>query len=95
MPDAVINRLSEALTQKAGESGLLRLILYVPFGVVRAEITRAQIRNAAQEAHDGYRLITLQNAVVEHYSNHLPTGNYDQLHLNTSEIAGLVVLNES
>jgi len=94
MPDAVTSRLSEAFAAESGHTNPLTLILYVPFGVVRAEITRAQLRAAAQAESDGarYHLITVQSAVVEHYSNHLPTGNYATLDINTSEIAGLVIL---
>jgi hypothetical protein len=95
MPDAVVSRLSEAIIREPGYSDPLRLILYLPFGVVRAEMTHAQVRAAAQEVYDSYHLITLHHAAVEHYSNHLPTGNYDTLHLNTSEIAGFVILKES
>jgi hypothetical protein len=95
MPDAVVSRLSEAITEESGHGDPLRLILYLPFGVVRAEMSHRQVRVAAQAVYNDYHLITLQNAVVEHYSNHLPTGNYDNLHLNTNQIAGLVIIKES
>jgi len=92
MADAVVYQLHEAVQANNESIEVLRLIVYVPFGVVRAEVTSAEIRNLFQTVSDEHHLIRFQNAAVEHYSNHLPTGNYEQLFLNTKEIAGLVIL---
>lgn len=94
MSDAVIKRLGEALVAAAGERELIAVILYAPFGIVRGELTRAQVRDAARPSSEGEGVIELQRATVEHYSNHLPTGNYASLYLSLREISGFVVIKD-
>jgi hypothetical protein len=93
MSEAIIKRLSEAFTTAAGRREVVLLVIYTPFGIVRGELTEAQLRAAAQ-GREGGGLIELQRAVVEHYSNHLPTGNYATLCVSLQGISGFVILPE-
>jgi len=100
MSEAVIKRLGQALAEATGQRDLVALIIYAPFGIVRGEITQANFQAAASLAHDGDDgddgdgLIELHRVTVEHYSNHLPTGNYDHLHLKLKQISGFVIIKE-
>jgi len=94
MSDAVVRRLGEALAQAAGERELIAVIIYAPFGIVRAEVAQAQVRDAARLLGEDGGVIELQRATVEHYSNHLPTGNYESLYLNLREISGFVIIKD-
>jgi hypothetical protein len=89
MPNAIVQRLSEALATAAGQREAVSLIIYTPFGIVRGEVTPAQVRAAAG---DGDGVIEVRRATVEHYSNHLPTGNYASLHLNLPGISGFAII---
>lgn len=92
MADAIVYQLNNAINSETGPVEVLRIVIYAPFGVVRADVTATEIRKAAQTISDDHHLIQLQNVAVEHYSNHLPTGNYERLLLSTKKIAGLVIL---
>ena len=90
MPDTLVQCLREALTDT--QSDTLALILYLPFGVVRGEISRTTLQPPSTS--EGDTLLALQKVVVEHSSNHLPTGLYDNLYVNPREVAGVVILKE-
>ena len=90
---ASLQRLSEALASVAGQRDSLALIIYAPFGIVRGELTPANLRAAATLSGGG-SVLELQRASVEHYSNHLPTGNYASLFINLDEVSGFVIIKE-
>src|SRR5437762_7678964 len=91
--DAALQRLSEAFASQAGQRETLSLIIYAPFGIVRGELTHTSLRAAASLSGEG-SVIELQRATVEHYSNHLPTGNYATLFINLKEVSGFVIVKE-
>jgi hypothetical protein len=96
MSAALIRKLGEVLAETAGQRELLGLIVYLPFGIVRGELTGAHLQAASQGlsgSGGGDGMIELQRATVEHYSNHLPTGNYDRLCLSLKDISGFAIIN--
>ena len=93
MSEAIINRLGEAFAEAEGQREAVSLIVYMPFGIVRGEVDRSQLQAASSPGRSG-GTIEIHRAIVEHYSNHLPTGNYALLTLNLANISGFVVLEE-
>ena len=91
--DAALQRLSEAFAGPAGQRDLLTLIIYAPFGIVRGELTDTNLRAAVSLSGEG-SVIELQRVTVEHYSNHLPTGNYANLFINLKGVSGFVIVKE-
>jgi hypothetical protein len=67
------------------------LLCYTSFGIVRGSFT--PVAAPAISSTLG-RMIELRDAVVEHYSNHLPTGRYDQLFLSLTDIAGCALIRD-
>jgi hypothetical protein len=94
MSQALIKRLGEAFAQSAGQRDVISLIVYTPFGIVRGELTQGKWQAAAQNLTAGDGMIELQRVVVEHYSNHIPTGNYAALFISLKEISGFSVIKE-
>jgi hypothetical protein len=94
MSDAIITRLGEALAAAASDRDAVALIIYAPFGIVRGEVTPVQLQLAAHPTGAGREMIEIQRATVEHYSNHLPTGNYASLFISLDQISGFVILKE-
>jgi hypothetical protein len=95
MSEALLKRLSEALAAVAGRQEALSLILYSPFGIVRGEITGKSVEAATQAPGEASGYLELRQAVVEHYSNHLPTGNYARLFINLRDVSGFVIESET
>jgi hypothetical protein len=91
--NATLQRLSEAFAGPAGQRDVIALIIYAPFGIVRGELTQASLRAAASFSGDGH-VIEVQRASVEHYSNHLPTGNYASLLIDLKGVSGFVIAKE-
>lgn len=89
---ALIKRLSEAV----GERDSISVIIYAPFGIVHGEVSRAELNRVGNEqsVESSCGVLALDTATVEHYSNHLPTGNYERLLISLSEISGLVLVGE-
>jgi hypothetical protein len=89
---ALIRRLTEAV----GEHDSVSVVIYAPFGIVRGEVSRAELTSVGdeQKAESTACVLAVDTATVEHYSNHLPTGNYARLLISLSEISGLVVVGE-
>lgn len=83
----------------AGQAAFL--LCYLPFGIVRGQIVAPEASPEAADADntntsspEDSLMIELRDAVVEHYSNHLPTGRYPRLHLRLSDISGCVLLDD-
>ena len=89
---ALIRRLTEVV----GERDSVGVVIYTPFGIVRGEVSRAELNNVRDEQRreSSGGVLAIDTATVEHYSNHLPTGNYPTLLISLSEISGLVVIGE-
>jgi len=78
----------------------INLIIYTPFGIVRGKVSRvttAPQSSSYQPAlphQDREQMLTsdlleLHDVSVEHYSNHLPSANFDRLYVNTRDIQGI------
>jgi hypothetical protein len=92
MSAALMRRLREAV----GEKDSVGVVIYASFGIVRGEVSRAELSiiGDEQKAESSARVLAVDTATVEHYSNHLPTGNYARLLISLSDISGLVVVGE-
>ena len=100
-------RLSDALfttIRAAVETDPLqqrRVILYTSFGVVRGSVSAvaigdtnrmmdARVENTSRVVLDP-DVLELEEASVEHYSNHLPTGSYPRLFVRIVDVQGFAV----
>ena len=79
----------EEMLGSVAANDMVGLLCYTSFGVVRGSYTPATTPAASSNVG---RMIELRDAVVEHYSNHLPTGRYDQLFLSLTDIAGCALI---
>lgn len=70
------------------------LILYLPFGIVRGQVTADSPEAVIARLSVGQGLIEITQAVVEHYSNHLPTGNYDRLYIGVAQLTGFSIIEQ-
>ncbi len=68
------------------------LILYLPFGIVRGQIAAESVEGVIARLSSGAGMVEISPAVVEHYSNHLPTGNYDRLFIGVAQLTGFSVI---
>lgn len=66
----------------------ITIVCYTSFGIVRGLLTRRASDGAGS---DDWALIALNDAVVEHYSNHIPTEKYPQLFIKSADIRGFAL----
>ena len=97
--DALIDLIKSALTADGAQS-FGHLVLYTSFGVVRGRIglTFAQAligqeNGVNSETGAAQEVIELNDASVEHYSNHLPTASFDRLYVRLSNVHGFAMVN--
>jgi hypothetical protein len=96
--DALIELLKSSLTAD-GAQAFGHLLLYTSFGVVRGRIglAFAQSLIARENAGNGetdysQRVIELNDATVEHYSNHLPTAGFNRLYVRLVNVQGFAMV---
>jgi len=94
--DPLIDLLRSSLSP-IGDSTIEPLVLYTSFGVVRGRIgiTFAQglINNhGGSDAGTPLEVIEINDATVEHYSNHLANATFDRLHVRLSDVYGFALL---
>jgi len=96
--DALIDLLKSSLTAEGAHS-FGHLVLYTSFGVVRGRIGFAfaqaligQENGAKTETGAAQEVIELNDASVEHYSNHLPTASFDRLYVRLSDVHGFAMV---
>ncbi|MFN7944626.1 MAG: hypothetical protein U0Z53_04700 [Blastocatellia bacterium] len=70
------------------------LILYLPFGIVRGQMVADSPEGVIAQLSGGAGMVEISQAVVEHYSNHLPTGNYDRLFIGVAQLTGFSVIEQ-
>jgi len=92
---ALIALLKSSITAEGGQS-FGHLVLYTSFGVVRGRMgfTFAQHlhhEKADSKDHPDHEVIELDDASVEHYSNHLPTAIFDRLYVSISDVQGFAL----
>ena len=97
--DALIDLLKSSLTADGAQS-FGHLVLYTSFGVVRGRIGLAfaqaligQENGSQSETSPAQEVIELNDATVEHYSNHLPTASFDRLYVRLSNVHGFAMVN--
>lgn len=90
-----ISFLESALAEALALGGSVSVCCYLPFGIVRGALVPSESNDSSPSgasADAPAQMIELCDAVVEHYSNHLPTGRYDRLLLRIGDISGCVLL---
>lgn len=93
--DALFELLRSTISPD-GAHAFGHLVLYTPFGVVRGRtgIAFLQGLNNGEEntaVEDARAVIELNEVTVEHYSNHLPTANFDRLYVRLADIQGFAL----
>ena len=96
--DALIDLLKSSLTAD-GAQAFGHLVLYTSFGVVRGRIglTFAQLLIGTEDglnpdAAAAQEVIELNDATVEHYSNHLPTASFNRMYVRLANIHGFAMV---
>jgi hypothetical protein len=96
--DALIDLLKLSLTAE-GAQAFGHLVLYTSFGVVRGRIglTFAQLligseNGANADAAATQEVIELNDATVEHYSNHLPTASFNRMYVRLANVHGFALV---
>ena len=95
--DALIDLLKSSLTAE-GAQAFGHLVLYTSFGVVRGRIglTFAQLligtENGVSTDAAAQEVIELNDATVEHYSNHLPTASFNRMYVRLANVHGFAMV---
>jgi hypothetical protein len=80
-----------------------QIVLYTSFGVVKGRVSAAtfgaanrtrdpRLENSSRVTIDP-DVIELDNVTVEHYSNHLPSGNFERLFVRLNDVRGFSMTN--
>src|ERR1041385_5188502 len=90
--DALIGLLRSSLSP-IGDQTFEHLVLYTSFGVVRGRIGLAFAQglinnNGGSDAGTPPGVIEINDATVEHYSNHLANATFDRLYVRLSDVSG-------
>lgn len=94
--EALIALLKSSITAE-GAQAFGHLVLYTSFGVVRGRIgltfTQQLLdeKNASEPASH-HEVVELNEASVEHYSNHLPTATFDRFYVSLSDVRGFATV---
>jgi hypothetical protein len=96
--DALIELLKSSLMAD-GAQAFGHLLLYTSFGVVRGRIGLAFAQSLIARENGGngetdysQRVIELNDATVEHYSNHLPTAAFNRLYVRLVNVQGFAMV---
>jgi len=93
MAELELQRADEALSRALESREAVTLICYTPFGIVKGTVNRStdvtQSHIAIKQAD---HVLKLHDAVVEHYSSHLPTGIYKVFFLSLKKVSGYVLI---
>lgn len=94
--DALISLLQSSINAEGGQA-FGHLVLYTSFGVVRGRMGFSfaqQLLNekADSQANSQHEVIELNDASVEHYSNHLPTATFSRLYISLSDVNGFALV---
>ncbi len=95
MAELQLERTEEALARALDGREAVTVICYTPFGIVRGILRRASPGTGSESAFIEGRsdpVIGLHDAVVEHYSSHLPTGLYKVFYLSLKQVSGYVLV---
>jgi len=96
--DALISLLKSSLTSEGAQT-FGHLVLYSTFGVIRGRIgfNFAQELSGHTDGTGGAirstrEIIELDDVSVEHYSNHLPTANFERLYVRLADVQAFALL---
>ena len=96
--DALIDLLKSSLTAE-GAQAFGHLVLYTSFGVVRGRIGLSFAQSLISSENDGnmdassaQEVNELNDATVEHYSNHLPTASFNRLYVRLANVHGFAMV---
>lgn len=89
MAELDLQRTEEALSRALEIQDSVTIICYTPFGIVRGKILRSTSPSTTQIGiKQSDPVLKVHNAVVEHYSSHLPTGIYKVFYLRLKKVSG-------
>lgn len=93
--DAMMSLL-KALVGPGGSQAFGHLVIYTSFGVVRGRTALNFARETEPGSIDSHefddQVIQLNDVTVEHYSNHLPTANFNRLYIELREVQGFALV---
>lgn len=95
--NALLSLLKSSISAD-GSTSFGELVLYTSFGVVRGRVGFAFAQKllghngSGAEASSMDEVVELNSARVEHYSNHLPSANFDRLYVRLSEVQGFALV---
>ena len=93
--DALIQLLRSSLTADGGQS-FAQVVLYTSFGVVRGRIGHNFAQALKGEQPEGANplreVIELNDATVEHYSNHLATASFSRIYVRLKDAHGFALV---
>lgn len=93
--DALLSLIKSALAVD-GTPGFSEVVLYTSFGVVRGKLGLLfgqQLQSeSAERVASNHHVIELNDASVEHYSNHLPTATFDRFYVRLGDVLGYALV---
>lgn len=88
--------LLKSLVGPGGSQTFGHLVIYTSFGVVRGRTGLGFAQETPAGSFDSHefddQVIQLNDVTVEHYSNHLPTANFDRLYIELREVQGFALV---
>lgn len=91
-----VERTEDALSRALDQREAVTVICYTPFGIVRGTLRRRNPElGSPGSSGQSDPVIGVHDAVVEHYSSHIPTGLYPIFFLSLRQVSGYVILKES
>jgi len=93
--DGLIQLLRSSLTANGAQS-FAQVVLYTSFGVVRGRVGHnfAQALKGEQTsgANPSREVMELDDATVEHYSNHLASASFSRIYLRLKDVHGFALV---
>ena len=97
-PVSALHALLKSSLSADGSQSFGQLVLYTSFGVVRGRLGFAFVQRllgnngSESQANLMQEVIELDDASVEHYSNHLPMGSFDRLYVRLADVQGFALV---
>jgi hypothetical protein len=89
--DALIHLLRASLIADGAHS-FPQIVIYTSFGVVRGRISHTFAQTLRGEQDSSREVIELNDATVEHYSNHLAAASFSRLYVRLKDAHGFALL---
>lgn len=95
MAELDLQRTEEVFTRALESRESAIIICYTPYGIVKGRIHRSNAPSATQIGiKQSDPVLKLHDAVVEHYSSHLPTGLHKIFYLKLKKVSGFVLIED-